>query len=403
MREFLRATYDEFRLIFRDEGVLLILVFAPIIYATIYSLTYGTQVLRNIPIGIVDNDHTPASRRLTNALGAGENAYIAYEPTDMQEAKKLFFDREIYGIVYIPNGYERDIIGGSRVVVPIYLDASYMLMYRQAFEDMATSIATMNATVEFQHLLAKGAQIPQAEAIVEPVRYASHTLFNPYLGYGSFVMPPVIILILQQTLLIGICMIGGTARERGLTPTSNILRTIFSKALCYFCIYAILSLYLLNVHFRLFHYPMNGHSAEIAIFISLYLLAFISMSLALSVLFHRRETPLMVLLWCSIPLLMLSGVSFPTSALPKWLQWLANVFPSTHGVHGFIKLQTMGASLLEVAPEITALSIMMVVYFALTYVGFTFIAKKNQNLSSTQHPNYQPNKPTTTFTHQKIA
>ena len=376
MREFLRATYDEFRLIFRDEGVLLILVFAPIIYATIYSLTYGTQVLQNIPIGVVDNDHTPTSRRLTNTLGAGENTYIAYEATDMQEAERLFFDRKIYGVVYIPNGYERGIVGGSRVVVPVYLDASYMLMYRQVFEDAAASIATMSATLEFQHLLAKGAQIPQAEAIVEPVKYASHTLFNPYLGYGSFVMPPVIILILQQTLLIGICMIGGTERERGLIPKNNVLRTIFSKTLCYFYIYTVLSFYLLNVHYRLFHYPMNGHATEIAIFISLYLLACISMSLALSVLFRCRETPLMVLLWCSIPLLMLSGVSFPTSALPEWLQWFANIFPSTHGVHGFIKLQTMGASLPEIALEITALSIMIIVYFALAYIGFSFDAKK---------------------------
>ena len=96
MREFFHTTYNEFKLIFRDEGVLLILVFAPIIYATIYSLTYGTQVLRNIPIGIVDNDCTPASRKLANALNAGENAYIAYEPTDIQEAKKLFFDRDIW-------------------------------------------------------------------------------------------------------------------------------------------------------------------------------------------------------------------------------------------------------------------------------------------------------------------
>jgi ABC-2 type transport system permease protein len=140
-------------------------------------------------------------------LGAGENAYIAYEPNDMQEAKRLFFNREIYGIVYIPNGYERNIIGGSGVVVPIYLDASYMLMYRQVFQNAVESIATINAAVEFQFLLAKGAQTPQAKTIVEPVKYASHTLFNPYLGYGSFVMPPVIILILQQTLLIGICMI----------------------------------------------------------------------------------------------------------------------------------------------------------------------------------------------------
>ena len=379
MREFFHTTYNEFKLIFRDEGVLLILVFAPIIYATIYSLTYGTQVLRNIPIGVVDNDCTPASRRLANALNAGENAYIAYEPSDMREAERLFFDREIYGIVYIPNGYERDIVGGSGVVVPIYLDASYMLMYRQVFEDAATSIATMNADIEFQYLLAKGAQIPQAEAIVEPVKYASHTLFNPYLGYGSFVMPPVIILILQQTLLIGISMIGGTAREKGLYPKGNILRTIFGKALCYFCIYAVLAFYLLNIHYRLFHYPMNGHAASSAIFISLYLLACIAMSLALSVLFRCRETPLMLLLWCSIPLLMLSGVSFPTSALPEWLQWLAGIFPSTHGTHGFIKLQTMGASIPEIAPEITALSIMIILYFALAYIGFSSIAKKFHN------------------------
>ena len=388
MREFFRTTYNEFKLIFRDEGVLLILVLAPIIYATIYSLTYGTQVLRNIPIGIVDNDRTPASRRLTNTLGAGENAYIAYEPSDMREAERLFFDREIYGIVYIPNGYEYDIVGGSGVVVPIYLDASYMLMYRQVFKDAAASFTTMNADIEFHYLVAQGAQIPQAEAIVEPVKYASHTLFNPYLGYGSFVMPPVIILILQQTLLIGICMIGGTARERGLYPKGNILRTIFGKALCYFCIYAILSFYLLNIHYRLFHYPMNGNAASIAIFISLYLLACIAMSLALSVLFQRRETPLMLLLWCSIPLLMLSGVSFPTSALPEWLQWLASIFPSTHGTHGFIKLQTMGASIPEIAPEITALSTMIIVYFALAYIGFSYTAKKIHNRQITQRSNY---------------
>ena len=388
MREFIRTTFNEFKLIFHDAGVLLILVFAPIIYATIYSLTYGTQVLRNIPIGIVDNDRTPSSRILVDALWAGENAYIAYEPNDMQEAKRLFFNREIYGIVYIPNGYERNVVGGSGVVVPIYLDASYMLMYRQVFQNAVESIATINAAVEFQFLLTKGAQTPQAKAIVEPVKYASHTLFNPYLGYGSFVMPPVIILILQQTLLFGICMISGTERERGLHIKGNILRTIFGKALCYFCIYAVLSFYLLTVHYRLFHYPINGHTADIAIFISLYLLACISMSIALSALFCHRETPLMLFLWCSIPLLMLSGVSFPTSALPKWLQWFADIFPSTHGTHGFIKLQTMGASLPEIAPEITALSIMIVVYFALAYICFSYTTKNFHNQQSTQHPNY---------------
>ena len=70
--------------------------------------------------------------------------------------------------------------------------------------------------VEFQRLIAKGADIPQAKATTQPVIYQSHNLFNPYLGYGTFVMPAIIMVIIQQTLLIGIGMIGGTWREFGL-------------------------------------------------------------------------------------------------------------------------------------------------------------------------------------------
>lgn len=385
MRQLLHIICDEFRYIFCDAGVLLILVFAPLIYATIYSLTYGSQVLRNIPIGVIDNDRTPTSRKLINIIGMGANAYVAYEPTDMQEAEELFFDRKIYGIAYIPKGYERDLIGGNQADVAIYLDASYMLMYRQVFQEMVAGITTTGAMVEFQRMIAKGVQTPQAEAIVQPVKQVSRTLFNPYLGYGTFVMPPVIILILQQTLLIGIGMIGGTLRERGLHPTlkspQQLLRTICGKTFTYFIIYAVLSFYLLNIHYRLFHYPMNGNSTDIAIFMALYLLSTIFMAIAVSTLFRRRETPLMLLLWTSIPLLMLSGVSFPLSAIPEWLRWVAKIFPSSYGTLGFIKLQTMGASLADIVTEIKALGIMTIIYFMFAYIGLSSATndKKSQH------------------------
>ncbi len=382
MRQFFEILYNELKHILRDEGVMLILIFAPLIYATIYSLTYGTQVLRNIPIGVIDNDHTPSSRKLIDILSMGANAYVAFKPTDIHDAEKLFFDRKIYGIAYIPQGYERNLIGGNEATVAIYLDASYMLMYRQVFQDMVAGITTTGAMVEFQRMIAQGAQTPQAKDIVQPVRYASHTLFNPYLGYGSFVMPPVLILILQQTLLIGIGMIGGTLREKRLYPTTStskeILRIIAGKTSCYFIIYVTLSLYLLCIHYRIFHYPMNGDMISIVIFIGIYLLACIFLGIALSTLFRRRETPLMLLLWTSIPLLMLSGVSYPSGAIPEWLQWIAKIFPSTYGTRGFIKLQTMGASLNEVLTEIVALCIMIPIYFLLAYIGLSHIIR-NKN------------------------
>ena len=131
--QFVAVIRNEFRAIFTDEGALLILVFALFIYSTTYSLAYGPQVLRNVPIGVVDNSHTAASRRLTATFDAGPNAYVAYEPTDMEQARELFFQRRIYGVVYIPENYERRLLDGEQADVAIYVDASYFLMYRQVF------------------------------------------------------------------------------------------------------------------------------------------------------------------------------------------------------------------------------------------------------------------------------
>lgn len=375
---------NEFRTIFTDGGVLLILVLALLIYATVYSLAYGSQVLRNVPIGVIDQSRTSASRSLITTFNSGPNTYVAYNPTDMEEAKELFFDRKIYGVVYIPADYQEKLLGGLQANVAIYADASYFLMYRQVFQELVTSIGSTGAMVEFQRLIAKGANIPQAQATTQPVIYQSHNLFNPYLGYGSFVMPAIIMIIIQQTMLIGIGMIGGTWREFGLyhklCPAGRRRMSTFpiviGRALVYGAIYAVTTTYIFGLHFKLFHFPMNGETGVIMTFMAAYLAACIALSIAISTLFRYRENSLLLLLWTSIPVLMLSGVSFPREGIPDWLYAFGQLFPSSHGVSGFIRIQSMGASLAEVLPEIKTLCIMTVVYGGLACLGIHFVLKR---------------------------
>lgn len=248
-QQFRTVVRNEYGSIFTDAGVILVLVLALLIYSTLYSLAYGTQVLRNVPIGVIDMSNTSTSRQLINTFNAGPNVYVAYEPGDMDEAKHLFYDREIYGVVYIPSDYEEKLLGGQQAVVSLYVDASYFLMYRQAFQELVSGIGTTGAMVEFQRLIAKGANIPQATATTQPVIYQSHNLFNPYLGYGSFVMPAIIMVIIQQTMLIGIGMIGGTWSEFGLYKKlippgrrrMSTLPVVAGKAFVYASIYALYS------------------------------------------------------------------------------------------------------------------------------------------------------------------
>lgn len=383
-QQFVLVLRNEFRTIFTDAGVMLILVFALLIYATVYSLAYGTQVLRNVPVGVIDECRTPTSRSLIRSFNAGPNTYVAYNPTDMEQARALFFDRKIYGIVYIPENYERKLLGGEQAVVPIYVDASYFLMYRQVFQEIVTSIGQTGAMVEFQRLIARGADIPQAQATTQPVIYQSHNLFNPYLGYGSFVMPAIIMVIIQQTMLIGIGMIGGTWREFGLyrklcppgRRRMSSLPIVLGRGAVYAGIYAVTCTYILALHYRLFHYPMNGSTGAVMLFVGVYLAACIALSIAVSTLFRYRENSLLLLLWTSIPLLMLSGVSYPREGIPDWLYALGQAFPSSHGVNGFIRIQSMGATVGEVFPEIKALMILTVVYGGLAAIGIHQVIRR---------------------------
>ena len=382
-RQFISVAANEYRTIFTDEGVVLVLVFALLIYSTVYSFAYAPQVLRNVPIAVIDECRTPASRSLAATFDAGPNTYVAYEADGMDEARQLLFERKIYGIVYIPENYERQLAGGMQAVVSIYADASYFLVYRQVFQELVTGINLTGAQVEYARLTAKGASAPAAKATTQPVIYQTHNLFNPYLGYGSFVMPAIIMVIIQQTLLIGIGMIGGTWREFGLysklIPKGRkrmaTIPTVMARAMAYASIYAVTSLYILSLHYRLFHYPMNGNPWTVAALMVPYLAACIFMGIAVSTLFRYRENSILLLLWTSIPILMLSGASLPEQSIPGWLYAFGKIFPSSSGINAFVRIQTMGASFDDVLPEIRTLWSLAVIYGGLSCAGIHFITR----------------------------
>ena len=169
---------NEYKAVFTDGGVLLVMVLAIFIYSTLYASAYAPEVLRNVPIGVIDESQTPSSRELIRTFDAGPNTYVAYEPSGMEEAEELFFARKIYGVVYIPQDYEKQLLGGSSAAVSLYVDASYFLMYRQVFQEVVTSIGKTGAMVEFQRLIAKGANIPQAQATTRSRSSTSRTTFS---------------------------------------------------------------------------------------------------------------------------------------------------------------------------------------------------------------------------------
>lgn len=344
---------DEWRRVWHDEGVVLIMVFALFIYGISYSLGYGGELLNEVPIAVVGGNQGSINRKLVQMLDASPKVQVAHEVVDMEEAKRLLAERKIWGVVALSPDLERSILSGEQAGVAILGDASYFLAYREVAEGAVASIGQMNDEIITKR---NGAYSP-------PIIYEQRNLFNPSLGYGIFVMPAIILLIVQQTALIGVGMVAATRRERGeqyLSGSSLVVTA--GRTLVYLVIYTLTLGFMLTIHYSLFDYPMRGVWWRCVAVVAPYLLAVIFLAQALGSLFRRRESPLLWLLWLSIPFLLVSGASLPPQAFPEWLYVVGRVVPSSSAVEAWIAVQSRGASLRDVATELTTLWLLVAIY-----------------------------------------
>ena len=155
-----------------------------------------------------------------------------------------------------------------------------------------------------------------------------------------------------------------------------VLPIVLGKSAVYMLISLFNLLYVLGVHYYFFGYPLNGAPLTLVAFLIQYVLACIFGGIALSTLFKYRENSLILLLFTSIPFLMLSGASLPKECIPDWLYTIGKIVPSSSGVDGFLRIQTMGATLSEVSGQVITLWILTGVYFCLACLGMRSILRR---------------------------
>jgi ABC-2 type transport system permease protein len=364
-----RVFIDELHLIFSDSGAMLILLLAMLIYTTIYSIAYGAEVVESVPIAVVDEDNTSLSRRFVDGLRSGPNTQVCYQPSALHEAKQLFYNQDVSGVLYIPDGFSRDIYSGVQTDVTAVLDGSHLLLYRGVLEQATADVLMTDAAIEVDKLVASGAVGGDVEPVVEPISYNSHVLYNSSLGYGSFVMPSILVVIIQQTLLIGVAMVAIRRRERVVCLANTYIQcviTICTRMLVYILIYAVSLTIALGVIWPIFGFPYNGSTCDVVLLMFIYMVAAFAFANAISYLFKRREAPMLLMLWSSVPVLLLAGVSYPREAFASWLYDIGRMLPSSSAVDAFIRVGSMGASLYNVRHEVLTLVVLAMAYLSVS-------------------------------------
>lgn len=366
----------ELKAVFKDQGVLIFFLLVPLAYPLLYAFIYTGEVVREVPAAVVDMNKSTLSREFIRKVDATPDVKIQSHCADMEEAKLLLKESKVYGVIYIPESFSSDINKGIQTQITLYCDMSGMLYYKAILTASTEVSLKMNKAIKAKR--AGNTTNRQDEISATPITYEAVNLFNPQAGYASFLLPAVLILIIQQTLLLGVGLSAGTAREnnrfRDLVPLSRqyqgTLRIVLGKSSAYFIIYAIVSAYILCVVPKIFSLVQIAQSGTLAAFILPYVLSCIFFAMTCSIFIHHREACMMIYVFTSVPLLFISGVSWPGSAIPEFWRVISWLFPSTFGINGYIAINSMGATLDQVLPEFRALWIQTGVYFLTTCIVY---------------------------------
>ena len=382
---------DELKNVFKDSGVMIFFFLVPFIYPLLYAFIYNNEVVHNAKMVVVDQSDSYLSREYIRKVDATADVKVVTVCSDMEEAKRMMDAKEAYGILYFPSEFSKNIHKGKQATVSLYCDMSALLFYKAFL--LATTEVSLEIGKELRAQNNPSSTIEQEKITINPIPYESVALFNSQNGFASFLVPAILILVIQQTLILGIGMLGGTAREKNrfhsLVPISRhfngTLRIVFGKSLTYILLYIVVCIWALGVVAKLFSLPQVGEPWTVMLFVLPYLFASIFLSMTLSGFMTSRESPMLVFVFTSVILLFISGVSWPKEAIPPFWKAVGYLFPSTPGIQGFIRINTAGASLNEVAHEYRTLWIQAGIYFITACIIYRYQIMRSRKLIIKQY------------------
>lgn len=369
---------EEMKNVVRDEGVLIFFVLVPLLYPILYSWIYNNEVVREVPVAVVDNSHSNMSRMFIREFDAAPDTRVAYHCNSLEEAKELVGRQAVHGVIYFPQDFQTNINRMEQSHVGVYCDMSLMLTYKAIFQTASSVTANINSKIQTR--LSGNTTGREDEITIKPLDFDEIPMFNITGGYGNFILPGVLMLIIQQTLLLGIGLSAGTAREKNkykeLIPVSRhyngIFRIVLGKSMCYFMIYSVIAAYVTLVIPRMFGFISLVHASDLAAFMLPYLLSCIFFGMMLSCLVRYRENVILLVVFSSVLLLFLSGMSWPASNIPGTWKAVSWLFPSTFGIQGFVSMNTAGARLGDISMQYICLWIQTVIFFIMTCAVYKF-------------------------------
>jgi len=372
------AFAGEWQRLLAIRGAFILLIAAPVIYGIYYPQPYLNQILRKLPIAVVDADQSELSRRIVETLDASGTLSVVARARTLADARVVMDRGDAFATVGIPPGTERDVLKGITSHIPIYADATYLFVFRSLSSGIGTAINTLSLEIAAGGARTDGSLVKAALAGASPSDVLLQPIFNPVGGYASYIVPAAFLLILQQTLLVGAALLTSIALAQG----GGSFASVLGRGIAHMSIYLpALALYLIVLP-HIYGFSTLGDPLQLLALGAVFLLATSFMAQAVGAWFKRPETPSLIFLATSLPQFFLTGFAWPREAIPQAVLDAGQVFPVDFAINGIVRVNQLGASLTEVAQYWRGLWFLAIVYFALAVVSAHIVTQKRSHIDA---------------------
>ena len=362
----------EWKAIATNPAILLVLAGGIFLYGLLYNYMYAPNLVRKAPVAVVDLSHSALSREYVRWLDAAPQTSVYAQTPNILEARKWMKKGEVTGILYIPSDFETRVARGETSVFTLYAATDAFLNFKGLQEASSRVMLAVNDAHRRAGTIFLPPQGLLAVASSAPVNVSGTALYNYTEGYGSYLIPAVMIVIIFQTMLMVIAMLTGEEAEQRRKGIHSIRSRSLKDMLCivsgrtfvYVMLYVVFSMFLLGLLPHIFSIPNIGSGWDIVTMMIPFLLATSFFALAVSRWFTDSEAPLLMIAFFSVGYIFLSGVSYPLELMPWYWQAAHYVFPVAPAVLAFVKLNSMGGSLADIWPQMLTLWIQVIIYGA---------------------------------------
>ncbi|RBQ34680.1 ABC transporter permease [Rahnella variigena] len=329
----------------------------------VMSLVYANRTVWDLPVAVVDQDHSTASRMLTRQLDATSKvATVAYD--SLAQAEHDLALRKLFAVIIMPVDLEKKILAGQNIVIPVYGDATNRLANGQIQQDVLAAYQAILTQYNTDLLLSSGFSERQASVVLSPIVGQTLDVFNPGISFAAIIFPGLLVMLLQHSLLIAsvrvsIVLNSGPSGKPAIPAFLGGISALIP-------VWLFLSIVLFVLWPWILGYRQTASIPEILLLTFPFLLAVLGLGKLVTECLRSVELIYLTLAFITTPVFYISGTIWPLQAMPAWVRGVSSMLPSTWATKAIAGVNQMGLPFKDVGGDILMLLILCLFY---TFIG----------------------------------